>query len=185
LKIQDSKFKIRCPAVWIFYDCYELVALGNFLYLCDMKRGEFPVMTLFGRTLKFLTDEFDARLRAEDISVSIVEFVLLYRLSTMSDDEVTQQNFAQLEGKHKSVILRQIDKLEQRKLVARIPDQADRRKNNLALTKKGADLLDKLLAIENRMMKEMTKGLAAAEIETLKKVSIKIQHNALRTKTAR
>ena len=66
-----------------------------------MNRSDYPVSTLLGRTLKFLTDELEERLRAEKISVTIVEFVLLYRLSTMEEDETTQQNFARMEGKHK------------------------------------------------------------------------------------
>jgi DNA-binding MarR family transcriptional regulator len=147
-----------------------------------MSKGEFPVSTLFGRTLKFLTDEMEHRLSAAKLDVTIVEFVLLYRLSTIDEDDVSQQNFANLEGKHKSVILRQIEGLEGKKLLARIPDQKDRRKNNIVLTQKGSELLDKLLALEKKMMQELTKGLSGGEIDVLKKVSLQIQHNALRLK---
>lgn len=148
-----------------------------------MEQAGFPVSTLFGRTLKFLTDSLEERLRKEKIAVTIVEFVLLYRLSTMQEDEVTQQNFARMEGKHKSVILRQIEKLEKKKLLARLPDPSDGRKNNIVLTQKGSELLSRLLAIEKKMMQELTKGLTAAEIAVLKKVSLQIQHNAIRLKS--
>lgn len=148
-----------------------------------MEQAGFPVSTLFGRTLKFLTDALEERLRKEKIAVTIVEFVLLYRLSTMQEDEVTQQNFARMEGKHKSVILRQIEKLEKKKLLARLPDPSDGRKNNIVLTQKGSELLSRLLAIEKKMMQELTKGLTAAEIAVLKKVSLQIQHNAIRLKS--
>lgn len=147
-----------------------------------MEQAGFPVSTLFGRTLKFLTDALEERLRKEKIAVTIVEFVLLYRLSTMQEDEVTQQNFARMEGKHKSVILRQIEKLEKKKLLARLPDPSDGRKNNIVLTQKGSELLSRLLAIEKKMMQELTKGLTADEIAVLKKVSLQIQHNAIRLK---
>lgn len=148
-----------------------------------MEQAGFPVSTLFGRTLKFLTDSLEERLRKEKIAVTIVEFVLLYRLSTMQEDEVTQQNFARMEGKHKSVILRQIEKLEKKKLLARLPDPSDGRKNNIVLTQKGSELLSRLLAVEKKMMQELTKGLTAAEIAVLKKVSLQIQHNAIRLKS--
>ena len=141
---------------------------------------DYPVSTLFGRTLKFLTDEFERRLKENKIEISIVEFVLLYRLSNMQNDEITQQNFANLEGKHKSVILRQIDGLEMKRLVARMPDQQDKRKNILELTRQGMDVLGKALAVEKAMMKELTRGLKPEEIETLKKVSLTIQQNALK-----
>lgn len=147
-----------------------------------MEQAGFPVSTLFGRTLKFLTDALEERLRKEKIAVTIVEFVLLYRLSTMQEDEVTQQNFARMEGKHKSVILRQIEKLEKKKLLARLPDPSDGRKNNIVLTQKGSELLSRLLAIEKKMMQELTKGLTADEIAVLKKVSLQIQYNAIRLK---
>lgn len=145
-----------------------------------MTKRDFPVSTLFGRTLKFLTDELEARLRAEKITVTIVEFVLLYRLSTIEEDELTQQNFARLEGKHKSVMLRQLEKLEKKKLLARLPDPSDKRKNNIVLTQKGSELLDRILAIEKKMMQELTRGLDRKEIDVLAKVSLQIQRNAAR-----
>lgn len=145
-----------------------------------MTKRDFPVSTLFGRTLKFLTDELEARLRAKKITVTIVEFVLLYRLSTIEEDELTQQNFARLEGKHKSVMLRQLEKLEKKKLLARLPDPSDKRKNNIVLTQKGSELLDRILAIEKKMMQELTRGLDRKEIDVLAKVSLQIQRNAAR-----
>jgi DNA-binding MarR family transcriptional regulator len=145
-----------------------------------MGKRNYPVSTVFGRTMKFLSDEFEARLRKENIPVSIGEFVLLYRLSTITEDEITQQNFANQERKHKSVILRQIDVLEKKRLVARMSDPGDKRKNILTLTKPGMELLDKALAVENKMMKELTRGLQPEEIEMLKKVAFTIQNNALK-----
>jgi DNA-binding MarR family transcriptional regulator len=145
-----------------------------------MSKAEYPFTSLFGRTLKFLTDEFERRLQENKIELTIVEFILLYRLSTMQDDEITQQNFANMEGKHKSVILRQIDGLEQKHLVARMPDPTDGRKNILELTHTGMVLLEKVLLIENKMAKEMTQGLKATELETVKKAALTIQHNALK-----
>lgn len=145
-----------------------------------MAKRDFPVSTLFGRTLKFLTDELETRFRAEKITVTIVEFVLLYRLSTIEEDELTQQNFARLEGKHKSVMLRQLEKLEKKKLLARLPDPSDKRKNNIVLTQKGSELLDRMLAIEKKMMQELTRGLDREEIDVLAKVSMQIQRNAAR-----
>jgi DNA-binding MarR family transcriptional regulator len=148
-------------------------------YFCfHMAKYQYPVSTLFGRTLKFLSDEFEFRLKENKIPVSIVEFVLLYRLSMIAEDEITQQNFATLEGKHKSVILRQIDALEEKHLVARMNDPSDGRKNMIVLTKSGMAMLEKAMTVENKMMKELTRGLKPAEIDTLKKVSLTIQQNA-------
>jgi DNA-binding MarR family transcriptional regulator len=101
----------------------------------------FPLSTLFGRTLKFLTDEFEKLLDQNDIKLSIVEFVLLYRLSTFNEDAISQQNFANFEGKHKSVMLRQIDGLVSKNLVARLADPDDGRKYNIVPTKAGLDIL--------------------------------------------
>jgi DNA-binding MarR family transcriptional regulator len=143
-----------------------------------MSTKKYPLSTLFGRTTKFLSDDFEKRLKENDIKLSIVEFVLLYRLFSMEDDEISQQNFANLEGKHKSVILRQISGLVDKGLVAKMEDMTDGRKSRIMLTKVGITLLEKLLKIEEEMMNEMTKGLTKAEIETLKKASFTIQQNA-------
>jgi DNA-binding MarR family transcriptional regulator len=143
-----------------------------------MSPKKYPLSTLFGRTTKFLSDDFEKRLKENDIKLSIVEFVLLYRLFSMEDDEISQQNFANLEGKHKSVILRQISGLVDKGLVAKMEDMTDGRKSRIMLTKVGMTLLEKLLKIEEEMMNEMTKGLTKAEIETLKKASFTIQQNA-------
>ena len=115
-----------------------------------------PLATIIGRTHKFITDEFEQRINASGIDVSMVEFVLLYRLSTMDDDKITQQNFANMEGKHKSVILRQINKLEQKKWVVRTGDFTDLRKNMIIITKAGLSVLRQVLAIEAEMMIELT-----------------------------
>jgi DNA-binding MarR family transcriptional regulator len=144
----------------------------------SMSTKKYPLSTLFGRTTKFLSDDFEKRLKENDIKLSIVEFVLLYRLFSMEDDEISQQNFANLEGKHKSVILRQISGLVDKGLVAKMEDMTDGRKSRIMLTKVGITLLEKLLKIEEEMMNEMTKGLTKAEIETLKKASFTIQQNA-------
>jgi DNA-binding MarR family transcriptional regulator len=143
-----------------------------------MPQKKYPLSTLFGRTTKFLSDDFEKRLKENEIKLSIVEFVLLYRLFSMEDDEISQQNFANLEGKHKSVILRQISGLVDKGLVAKMEDMTDGRKSRIMLTKVGMTLLEKLLKIEEEMMNEMTKGLTKAEIETLKKASFMIQQNA-------
>jgi DNA-binding MarR family transcriptional regulator len=145
-----------------------------------MEKNPYPVMTLFGRTLKFLTQEFEQRLEKEQIPLTIVEFVLLYRLSMMNEDEITQKHFALMEGKHKSVILRQIDGLEMKNLVVRNVDSNDRRKNNISLTEKGNEMLTHVLQIESEMMKEMTEGISEEEIELLKNISLTIQKNALK-----
>lgn len=144
-----------------------------------MRESTYPIMTLFGRTLKFLNNEFEQRLQKEQIPLTTVEFILLYRLSVMHEDEITQKHFAQMERKHKSVILRQIDGLELKNLVVRHVDASDRRKNNISLTEQGDDLLKRVLQVESKMMQEMTEGISDEEIDILKKIAVTIQKNAL------
>jgi len=144
-----------------------------------MAAETYPLMTLFGRTLSFLSIEFELRLKRYGMKITSGEFVLLYRLSSMQSDKITQQNFATLLGKHKSVILRQIDVLEAKNLVARMADETDKRKNIISLTKKGRETLDKVLQIEAEMMHQMTVGIDDDAIESLKQTAWKIQENAL------
>jgi len=144
-----------------------------------MRDDKFPLMTIFGRTLHFISIEFEQELKKHKVGITTGEFVVLYRLFTMEEDTISQQNFATMLGKHKSVILRQIDVLEAKKLVARLADPLDRRKNMISLTKTGVNTLNRVLDIENKLMNLLTNGIPGADLETLKQTALKIQENAL------
>ncbi len=67
---------------------------------------------------------------SSDVKLTIEQFGLLHCIGANKDD-VVQQDMADVLGKDKSSILRLIDSLEEQKLVNRVNDPHDRRRNCL------------------------------------------------------
>jgi MarR family transcriptional regulator, transcriptional regulator for hemolysin len=123
------------------------------------------------RVLRKRTNEFS------DIKLTIEQFGLLHGIST-NNDEVVQQDMATFLCKDKSSVLRLIDSLEEQKLVNRVVDTHDRRRNCLVVTDLGHEVIKHYLAIEFKLLEELQKGLTEADLETFYKVVHTIQNNA-------
>lgn len=109
--------------------------------------------------------------------LSIHHLGLLLAISKNKHD-VIQQDMAIKMGKDKSAILRLIDALEEKKLVSRVPDLEDRRKNKLILTEKGNEVIKEFLIIDKEVFGDLCVGLTNDEIKTFFKVIEKIKDNA-------
>lgn len=140
---------------------------------------DLPLITVFGRTHRYLNDAFELCLQQEGLSLSVIEFALLYRLSTIADDEITQQNFANMEGKHKSVVMRQLEGLEQKSWITRVSDTVDRRKNMVSLTSAGISVLNKALVIEAEMTGKLLDDITPNDLDIFKRVALQLQRNLL------
>ena len=73
-----------------------------------------------------------------------------------------------------------IDVLEKDKLVIRVPDANDRRKKNLVVTKKGAELHKELMKIEDELTKELKDGITDDELKMFIDVLMRIKMNAMK-----
>lgn len=109
--------------------------------------------------------------------ISVHHLGLLLAISK-NEHDVIQQDMATKLGKDKSAILRMIDSLEEKKLVSRVPDLEDRRKNKLILTEQGSRVIQEFLIIDKEVFKELCTGLTDDEIKTFFKVTEKIKDNA-------
>jgi MarR family transcriptional regulator, transcriptional regulator for hemolysin len=114
---------------------------------------------------------------SHEIKLTIEQFGLLHKISTNKED-VVQQDMAIILGKDKSSILRLIDSLEEQKLVKRVVDPHDRRRNCLIVTDLGHEVIKHYLRIEFELLKELQKGLTESDLETFYKVVYTIQKNA-------
>jgi len=115
------------------------------------------------RVLKKRTSEL------ADVKLTIEQFGLLHAIYAKNDD-VIQQDMADIMGKDKSAIYRIIDSLEEKELVRRVVDKDDRRKNFLMVTKKGEAVIDQYLAIEFKLNNELKVGIPESDIETFYRV---------------
>ena len=132
---------------------------------------------LFGpillKTMLAVRNKLEQSLQNEGFDISF-DKVALMKVLTLKD-EVIQQDLADVMKRHKSTVLRTIDGLEKKKLVVRVPDPADRRKNTIILTKAGQELVKKFDAIEKKVNDKLIKGFTAAELKTFEAQLKKIQ----------
>lgn len=112
-----------------------------------------------------------------DIKLTVEQFGLLHCISRNVDD-VIQQDMATYMGKDKSSILRLTDSLEEQKLVQRVVDSHDRRRNCLVVTDLGHEVIKQYLNIEFELLEELQEGLTESDLSTFYKVIYTIQKNA-------
>ncbi|HUO43509.1 MAG TPA: MarR family transcriptional regulator [Burkholderiales bacterium] len=73
---------------------------------------------------------------------------------------------------------RVIDRLEERKLVRRVPDPADRRALKLELTPEGRALYPKVIAVAVGMINDLLEGFTKAEVRQMEDFMKRILENA-------
>jgi DNA-binding MarR family transcriptional regulator len=137
---------------------------------------------LFGqillKTMLAVRNKLEQSLQDEGFADISFDKVALLKVLTVKD-EMIQQDLADVMKRHKSTVLRTIDGLEKKKLVARVPDSADRRKNTVVLTKAGQELVKKFDAIEKKVNDKIVKGFTASELKTFE-AHLKRIHDVLK-----
>lgn len=138
--------------------------------------NEQPFGFIVAETVRSIAKKLMSRLREHGFSITMEQMAILHFLNT--NNELIQQDVADFTGKDKSAILRQIDFLEENKYVVRVADQIDRRKKNLVVTKKGAELHQDFTKIDIEVGHELMNGINPADLETFLRVLAKIKTNA-------
>jgi DNA-binding MarR family transcriptional regulator len=139
---------------------------------------EGPLGFMIAETVRSIVKKLSHKLKESGSSLSIHQYAILHFLNT--GHEVIQQDIAEMTGKDKSAILRQIDILEKNKLIVRVADNTDRRKKNLIVTKKGAELHKELMKIEDELTKDLKAGITAGELKVFIDVLLRIKMNAMK-----
>jgi len=132
-------------------------------------------MTL-GRTAILFGKIVEAQLEAANIDLNIQQLMLLSVLTTK--DHLIQQDLADFMKKDKSAVLRAIDVLEQRKIIARTSDADDRRKKIIQITRSGLALLEQARIVEQEVITKLQAGIPEADLATFYRVSNLLQQNA-------
>jgi MarR family transcriptional regulator for hemolysin len=118
--------------------------------------------------IKSIGKLIDKSFRDSGNDLSLEYYMLLNIL--YDKDDVIQQDLASIMNKDKSAILRQIDVLEQLKLVVRITDSGDRRKKTIVLTKDGMKKVETLREIEADIFNSLLKGVSGADLKIFESV---------------
>jgi DNA-binding MarR family transcriptional regulator len=96
-------------------------------------------------------------------------------LSALSDgDASTQAELSAATGRDKTRLIDNLDRLEQRGLVTRTPDPADRRNRIVSLTADGRRVLRQCRAAIRAMEEELLAGLPPAERTAFERALVKL-----------
>ncbi|RKD92897.1 MarR family winged helix-turn-helix transcriptional regulator [Mangrovibacterium diazotrophicum] len=134
-----------------------------------------PLTYLLGQTMQMVKLCFIAEFKKHDIELSLEQFIILHQLS--QNENITQQDLSNELQKDKSIILRQINTLLEKRYVVRLPDKEDKRKKNLILTQKGYDALTFSKSIAQTLSAELLQGVSTEELKNFENVIEKIQRN--------
>jgi len=134
-----------------------------------------PLTYLLGQTMQMVKLCLIAAFKKHDIELSLEQFIILHQLS--QNENITQQDLSNELQKDKSIILRQINTLLEKRYVVRLPDKEDKRKKNLILTQKGYDALTFSKTISQEISKELLQGITEEELQKFEIVLEKIQKN--------
>jgi DNA-binding MarR family transcriptional regulator len=123
--------------------------------------GHLALLLSFAGTA--ILDSADERLSV--VGLTGREYSILSILET--DGPGSQQELARLLGKVPAMVVSAVDALEQRGLVARTRDPADRRRSRVTLTDVGAHALEQAHAVADATVAELFGGLDADELRQL------------------
>lgn len=116
---------------------------------------------------------FNSRLRAYGISPE--QWSLLFRVVEKSG--LTQKELSDSTYKDQANITRSIDRLIQKGLLQRVPNEQDRRSFNLFPTEEATVLVDKVIPISKAHGEHLTEGLTVKETNMLKELLKKVYQN--------
>jgi len=134
-----------------------------------------PFGNRIGLTVKALVKQINVCFDHHDIDITVNQMVLLNMLN--NQDGLIQHTLAETLNKDKSAILRQINCLENKHYLVRVPDKQDKRRKVLMLTKPGLEILEKALNVENEVLKTILDNIDNKHLEIFYDVLEQIHEN--------
>ncbi|MBD3401903.1 MarR family transcriptional regulator [candidate division GN15 bacterium] len=133
---------------------------------------------LVGRTSRALQNRLNHNLEADGYSVTAEQWIIIVNL--WHHEGRCQQWLADIIGKDKTSITRQLDTMARHGLIKRVPGTEDRRQNMVYLTDKGRALREDLTVVVKRTLAEAEAGIDPDELlickEVLKKIWENVEH---------
>lgn len=113
--------------------------------------------------------------KKEGINLTAEQFLVMDAL--WNQGEMTQQNIAYIIQKDKNSVTQFIDNLEKKGLVQRVVDTADRRVNNIKLSKAGLAMKDNTKKVAIAAVNDILEGIPEEELKGFVKVLNKACEN--------
>lgn len=130
----------------------------------------------FGTFMRTFRKLIVKRFSETDAGLTLEQFGVLFKIN--EENEPTQTEVANSLGMDKSAVMRIIDVLESKRLVARLGDDDDRRRKILLLTKQGAERVKETELFFDSIIEEISDGVKENEMKHFIKVLEQLQHNA-------
>jgi len=130
---------------------------------------------LLDRATRFMGNNLRRIFIRNDFDITVEQWMILLLL--WKENGQTQQQIANSIGKDKGTISPQIDGLEKRNIIVRIPDQNDKRQNLIYLTNKGKQLEEMLIPLGYENMQVAQRGISVEDLRVCKEVLCKVCEN--------
>lgn len=141
----------KCP-IWPFLIIINAMML--------VKQVGVLVNILNCKLKKYITSVF----KSEGINLTAEQFLVMDTL--WNQGEMTQQNIAYIIQKDKNSVTQFIDNLEKKGLVQRVVDSADRRVNNIKLSKAGLEMKDNTKKVAIAAINDILNGISEGELNS-------------------
>jgi DNA-binding MarR family transcriptional regulator len=134
-----------------------------------------PLGYILGLPLRVFLNQVAIESRNRKIELTFEQFVML-RLINFNRDLI-QQDIANHLQKDKSLVVRQMNGLIDKKYVVRQIDQEDKRKKNLILTAKGTEMMNRITGLALDVSDRLLAGVDGSDYQAFRRVLNKIQEN--------
>lgn len=130
---------------------------------------------LLDRATRYIGINLQRIFKNKGFDITVEQWMILLLL--WKQNSRTQQEIANIIGKDKGTISPQIDGLQKRKLIVRLQDQHDKRRNRIYLTRRGKALEDKLVPLGFANMKIAQHGIPEEDLKICRAVLQRVCRN--------
>jgi len=134
-----------------------------------------PLGYILGLPLRVFLNQVAIEFRNREIELTFEQFVMLRMIN--SNSEIIQQDIANHMQKDKSLIVRQMNGLIEKRYVVRQTNLEDKRKKNLILTPKGTEMMNQISKLTIEVSNKLLSGVDDSDIRVFHKVLNKIHEN--------
>ena len=143
------------------------------------KRDEFDSVLgrLMGLAGRVMIGQYDHNLTEAGCDLSAEQAILLNHI--LYQQGASQQVFTDFLFRDKTYVTRLIDALEEKNLVVRVQDKADRRQNSIFLTSKGKRTVEATLKLALMTQRQAIRGIDPKRVDVCKQVLAQVYRNLI------
>lgn len=128
------------------------------------------------QTRRLIISVMSKAFQEKGVVISPEQFIILKIID--ANDEIIQQDIADFLQKDKSAVMRMVSKLQGMKMLARIPNESDKRKYHVLITKQGLNEYEKANRIHTEVLSKLMSDIKQDEIRIMQNLLSKIQNSA-------